>query len=114
MKKLKLVILFIILINLEYSYGQNTKVDDVKRSKSQSIANENNPLVVINGIEFENYSAILNKISANDIEKLEVKKSNTAINAYGEKAKNGAIIIHLKNKKITTVEQLNKEYNFRQ
>jgi hypothetical protein len=111
MKKLKSLILFIIIINLEYSYGQKTKVDDNKPSNSESIANENNPLVVINGIEFENYSAILNKISANDIEKLDVKKSNIAINGYGEKAKNGVIIIHLKNKKITTFEQLNKEYN---
>lgn len=111
MKKLKSLILFIAIINLEYSYGQKTKVDDNKPSNSESIANENNPLVVINGIEFENYSAILNKISANDIEKLDVKKSNIAINGYGEKAKNGVIIIHLKNKKITTFEQLNKEYN---
>lgn len=111
MKKLKLLILFIIIINLEYSYGQKTKVDDNKPSNSESIANENNPLVVINGIEFENYSAILNKISANDIEKLDVKKSNIAINGYGKKAKNGVIIIHLKNKKITTFEHLNKEYN---
>ncbi len=111
MKKLKLLILFIIIINLEYSYGQKTKVDNNKPSNSESIANENNPLVVINGIEFENYSAILNKISANDIEKMDVKKSNIAINGFGKKAKNGVIIIHLKNKKITTFEQLNKEYN---
>jgi hypothetical protein len=111
MKKLKLLILFTIIINLEYSYGQKTKIDDNKPSNSESIANENNPLVVINGIEFENFSAILNKISANDIEKMDVKKSNIAINAFGKKAKNGVIIIHLKNKNITTFEQLNKEYN---
>jgi len=111
MKNLKLLILLIIIINLEYSYGQKTKVDNNKPSNSESITNENNPLVVINGIEFENYSAVLNKISANDIEKLDVKKSNIAINVYGEKAKNGVIIIQLKNKKITTFEQLNNEYN---
>lgn len=55
----------------------------------------NNPLYVVNGqVQAENFN--LNSIHANDIEQIDVLKDKAATGQYGEKGKNGVIIITTK------------------
>lgn len=58
-------------------------------------ANEH-PLIIVDGVEAG--SDALKKIAPNDIERIEVLKDQAAIDKYGEKAKDGALIITMKNK----------------
>ena len=58
-------------------------------------ANEH-PLIIVDGEETG--SEALKKIAPNDIERIEVLKDQAAIDKYGEKAKDGALIITMKNK----------------
>ena len=57
-------------------------------------ANEH-PLIIVDGVEAG--SDALKKIAPNDIERIEVLKDQAAIDKYGEKAKDGALIITMKN-----------------
>jgi TonB family protein len=54
------------------------------------------PIVMIEGKEMNEFE--LKKIDPKDIEKMDVYKGETAITRYGEKAKDGAIVITLKKK----------------
>jgi|GEM_PF-5581418 len=55
-----------------------------------------NPLIYIN--EKEETLETLRKTNSEDIEKIEILKDKNATDKYGEKGKNGVIIIKLKNK----------------
>ncbi|MDR2145998.1 MAG: carboxypeptidase-like regulatory domain-containing protein [Tannerella sp.] len=57
---------------------------------------EKAPLIVVDGKET---SETIDKLNPNDIESFEVLKKEAAINLYGEKAKNGAVLITTKKKK---------------
>ena len=56
------------------------------------------PLIILNGKEVD--SSYLNTINPKDIEKIEVLIDKSAIKSYGEKSKNGVIIITTKKKAI--------------
>lgn len=78
---------------------KNVKVISVKKrdSKTNLLKNdENPPLVIFDGKEINNNE--MNAISPNDIESIQVLKDKTATITYGEKGKNGVILITSKNK----------------
>ncbi len=65
------------------------------RSQEQDIfGNEKRPLFIVDGVEKENFNT--NSIKPNDIESISVLKDSSAAIAYGEKGKNGVILIKTK------------------
>ncbi|MFT3949273.1 MAG: TonB-dependent receptor plug domain-containing protein [Agriterribacter sp.] len=54
------------------------------------------PLYIINGIELNDENWNINSINPNSIESIEVMKEPAAVSLYGEKGKNGVIIITAK------------------
>ena len=59
--------------------------------------NTANPIYILNGIIVDEKK--VKAIKPDNIEKVEVLKNTKAVNLYGEKAKDGAIVITLKKKK---------------
>jgi TonB-dependent SusC/RagA subfamily outer membrane receptor len=65
------------------------------RSQEQDVfGNEKRPLFIVDGVEKENFNT--NSINPNDIESISVLKDSSATIAYGEKGKNGAVLIKTK------------------
>jgi TonB family protein len=59
-------------------------------------SNANSPLIIIDGVEATTTSN-LNLLNANNIEVISILRDATAVSKYGEKAKNGVIIVTTKN-----------------
>lgn len=76
---------------------QVTKLDNLQEvvAEGYQIKQDHNPLYVINGKE-QPAAFNLNSINANDIERIDVLKDKTAVEKYGEKGRNGVIIITTK------------------
>lgn len=119
MKNIKIILLFISIVTSFTIYAQDQKINDsnkiVKLKESEKLyrdlqVNENNPLLIINGIEIENQIEFLTLIDPQDIKDLSVLKDGNPVELYGEKAKYGVLIITLKDKKINTLEKLNHKY----
>ncbi|MFI0490831.1 TonB-dependent receptor plug domain-containing protein [Flavobacterium sp.] len=117
MKNLKQFLLFLILVNSCVTFGQDKNLtEETQKAASKKLyhdlnENEKNPLVVINGFSFESSMAFLNLINPNEIEKIDVLKDASATAAYGDKGKNGVLIITLKDKEINSQRKLNKLYS---
>ncbi len=77
----------------EYVFRGNNGSHLTLNSKSSN--GEASPLFIVEGKEFSE-SEFRDKISPNDIEKMEVLKQESAIKIYGEKGKYGAILVSLK------------------
>ena len=58
----------------------------------KNISGENEPLYILDGIEIDN----LEDVSPSDIESISVLKDTAAVNLYGEKGKNGVILVTTK------------------
>ena len=71
--------------------------DDIEK-----VINSDSPLLVINGAIYEGNAGILSNFKPEDIESITTLKEKEAVSLYGNKGKNGAIIIELK--KRTTYE----------
>lgn len=102
-------------------FGQN-KISNDTINKNENIESrklysdlhqkENNPLLIVNGIIVENNSELLNGIiQPADLKSVEILKDGNPVDLYGEKSKNGVLFIKLKNRKINTLEKLNKTYS---
>ncbi len=57
---------------------------------------EQRPLMIVNGIEIANKSGAFVKIDPNDIDKIDILKDEKAIEKYGYRAIDGAILVTLK------------------
>ena len=75
---------------------------------SQESANGNEPLIVLNNHLVT--KAILNDIDPNSIASVTVLKNQAAISLYGEKGKNGAIVLTTKNISKRELKKLYKTY----
>ena len=71
--------------------------DDIEK-----VINSDSPLLVINGAIYEGNAGILSNFKPEDVESITTLQEKEAVSLYGEKGKNGAIIIELK--KRTTYE----------
>lgn len=69
------------------------KSDEESNIKSPSNTHSDNRLIIVDGLKFDND---INSIAASQIESMSVLKNDVAVNTYGEKAKNGVILISLK------------------
>ena len=75
---------------------------------SQESANGNEPLIVLNNHLVT--KAILNDIDPNSIASVTVLKNQAAISLYGEKGKNGAIVLTTKNISKRELKKIYKTY----
>lgn len=82
----------VIIVKIKEQALSTPKDDDFKLSNIEI----NTPLVFIEGKEVNN--KILQAIDPNTIERVEVFKENKAIELYGERAKEGVILVTLKDK----------------
>lgn len=67
-----------------------------KTNDNTLLLNKESPLLVINGDIYEGNANIINNIKEEDIESINVLEEDAATKLYGEKGKNGAIIIEVK------------------
>lgn len=76
-----------------------TKLENLQEVvvEGYQLKQDHNPLYVINGKE-QPANFNLNSINANDIERIDVLKDKTATDRYGEKGRNGVILITTKSK----------------
>ncbi len=70
---------------------------------------EHNPIYVINGVILEDYSVIYNIINPENIKSLDILEDQIALEKYGQKGKNGVIIVTLKNSDARELEKLEKQ-----
>jgi TonB-dependent SusC/RagA subfamily outer membrane receptor len=68
---------------------------------------EGKPLIVIDGIVYTDQD-ILNSLNPDDIDSISILKEETAVRIYGEKGKNGVIIITTKSNKEKNKKDSNK------
>lgn len=111
--------------------GGNTSVSDSLLTKADAVrvkfielhkeeAKADSPLLVINGDIYEGNADIINNIKEEDIESINVLEEDAATKLYGEKGKNGAIIIAVKKSDtpfimpVTTTTAYAKEQNPKQ
>ena len=76
----------------------------------ESTADEKQPLYVINGKEITNSKSdnMLSRIKPDYIKSIEVLKNETATNKYGDKGKNGVVVLKLHTDIETALDDLNK------
>eukprot|EP01012_Entosiphon_sulcatum_P032192 TRINITY_DN40963_c0_g1_i1.p1 TRINITY_DN40963_c0_g1~~TRINITY_DN40963_c0_g1_i1.p1 ORF type:complete len:662 (-),score=57.72 TRINITY_DN40963_c0_g1_i1:650-2635(-) len=92
-------------VRVKYNINVNFTLNDdpVKENKSAAAPvtrvtfKEGDALIILDGVKLPDNSQ-LSTINANNIESISVLKDQTAVNLYGSRAKNGAIIITSKNK----------------
>lgn len=77
---------------------QNEKRADERLDLMKEEINTASPLIIIDG---EESTTSLNEISPDQIESISVLKDVSAVNSYGEKGKNGVVLITTKNNKKT-------------
>lgn len=85
-------------IRLQYTVPINFSLrgDEPQGFFSSLGSNPNSPLIIIDGVEATTTSN-LNLVNANNIEAVTILRDATAVSKYGEKAKNGVIIVTTKN-----------------
>ncbi len=71
--------------------GQPGKDEATLRIRGQGTLNNNNPLVLVDGIEYA-----LNDVNPNDIESISVLKDAASASIYGNRAANGVVLITTK------------------
>lgn len=119
MKKLKLFSLLTLFVNAFTIHAQHQNSNKTTESIKTEITQEfyktlneksENPLLVINNFIWGNDISILNIIDPKDIKDIGVLKDKAPIELYGEKGKNGVLIIKLKDKNINTLEKFKTSY----
>jgi TonB-dependent SusC/RagA subfamily outer membrane receptor len=85
------------VVKLKKAQGMGSTDDaiEIKASGEDLFGLEKNPLYIVDGIEVENFKHT--SINPYDIESISVLKDSSAVKTYGEKAKNGVVIITSKN-----------------
>ncbi|WP_445717769.1 hypothetical protein [Flavobacterium sp.] len=100
MKTLKctLTIAILFLVNITFSQDKNVKI----------VSQKNNPLIVVNDsiLKYE----VIEFLNPNDIESVTVWKVEKAKSMYGEKGKNGVIVITTKNISKRKLRKIYKQY----
>ena len=86
-----------VIFKLEGEKTVNSLAIKEEASSDLSAKDENLPLVVVDGKEVT--SSIMSALDPNKIEKMTVLKNEDAINLYGDKGKNGVVLIDLKGSK---------------
>lgn len=113
MKLVKFIVFICIFYFSCHSYGQNSNIIDslsiIKKSDSKKLfeelyQNEKRPLIVINDLFFKN----IENLPSEEIKSMLVLKDEEAIEKYGKEAKNGVIIITLKNENSPIFKKLKK------
>lgn len=86
----------------------NQKAPEVSVKTYDFSNNLSNPLVIIDGVPGDKGS--LKKLNPNEIANITVRKDKSATEVYGEKGKNGVIVITTKNKPVAPeLSKVNKE-----
>jgi hypothetical protein len=108
----KLVVLCLTGMILALSaLAQNEKKDSTWRPYhcASSITGNNQPLIIINGINVKDIRG-LKDIIPDDIIDVKIARGQEAIDAYGEEGKNGAILYRIKIDLISSEEILQNEF----
>jgi TonB family protein len=84
-----------IILKKAQDMGSADDALEIKASGMDLFGLEKSPLFIVDGIEVENFSHT--SLNPEDIESISVLKDSTATEIYGEKAKNGVVIITSKN-----------------
>jgi hypothetical protein len=117
MKILKFLVWNSILLICFQSFGQNYNLIDslssIKKSDSKKLfeelyQKEKRPVIVINDLFFDN----IDNLPTDEIKTMLVLKDEEAVKKYGKEAKNGIIIVTLKNENSVAFEKLRKTYQF--
>jgi TonB-dependent SusC/RagA subfamily outer membrane receptor len=112
MKKILFVLVFASLGLSAFSQNEPSKIKIIQPSaQEKSVGTESNqPLMILDGkiLEGQNDSN-LKKIDLNDIASVDVIKDKNAVAAYGEKGKNGVVVITSKKYKAAQEKQKNTE-----
>jgi TonB-dependent Receptor Plug Domain len=116
MKKVLFVLGFACVSTFGFSQNEPAKIKLVQPAtpKNMVIEAKPNPLLVIDGKimeskSSEDYNKNLNSIDPNDIASMDVVKGKSAETQYGEKGKDGVIVITSKKYKIFQEKQKNTE-----
>ena len=100
MKTLKctLTIVILFLVNITFSQDKSVKI----------VSQKNNPLIVVNDsiLKYE----VIEFLNPNDIESVTVWKDEKAKSMYGEKGKNGVIVITTKKISKRKLRKIYKQY----
>jgi TonB-dependent SusC/RagA subfamily outer membrane receptor len=108
MKKVLFVLVFANLSLSAFSQNEPSKIKIIQpTAQEKSVGSESNqPLMILDGkiLEGQNDSN-LKKIDPNDIASVDVIKDKNAIAAYGEKGKNGVVVITTKKFKAIKAKQ---------
>ena len=83
-----------VVFRLEGGKTVNSQVNVSSKMSEFSVQGMNNPLYIVDGKEVT--SSILSALDVNKIESMTVLKNESATEVYGEKGKNGVILITLK------------------
>jgi TonB-dependent SusC/RagA subfamily outer membrane receptor len=96
--KFTLTIVILFLVNITFSQDKNVKI----------VSKKNDPLIVVNDsiLKYE----VIEYINPNDIESVTVWKYAKAKSMYGEKGKNGVIVITTKNISKRKLRKIYKQY----
>jgi TonB-dependent SusC/RagA subfamily outer membrane receptor len=102
MKKTFLIIALSIVLT-PMAFAQSISKVDSLQTQSDTVRNYvnfNSPLFILDGVELSFDS--INKIDQNDIAELQVLKDAASLASFGEKGKNGVILITTKTFKSST------------
>jgi TonB-dependent SusC/RagA subfamily outer membrane receptor len=112
MKKVLFVLAFVNLGLFAFSQNEPSKIKIMQpTTQEKSVGTESNqPLMILDGkiLEGQNDSN-LKKIDPNDIASVDVIKDKNAVAAYGEKGKNGVVVITSKKYKAAQEKRKNTE-----
>ena len=102
----KLIILFLFFVTSNLCYSQDTII--LKPKKSVTTYRTEKPLIVVNDsiLKYE----VIEFLNPNDIESVTVWKVEKAKSMYGEKGKNGVIVITTKNISKRKLRKIYKQY----
>jgi TonB family protein len=89
------------VLPVEFKFGNSVLIEEVEEVEElgEIIAVEEvekpSPLIIVDGIEISGESELKN-IDPKDIKSIDVLKGETAIARYGEKGRNGVVLVHTK------------------
>jgi TonB-dependent SusC/RagA subfamily outer membrane receptor len=116
MKKVLFVFVFASLSLSAFSQNEPSKIKLVQPSAQKNMVSDSkvNPLLVIDGKimevkDSEEYNKIMNSGDVNEIFSVDVLKDKNAVAIYGEKGKNGVVVITSKKYKAFQEKQKNTE-----
>ena len=95
-----------VVFRLEGGKTVNSQVTVNSKVSEFSVQGMNNPLYIVDGKEVT--SSILSALDVNKIESMTVLKNESATEVYGEKGKNGVILITLKGSAEKSITLSNK------